>query len=347
MQTNIDFKNDLPRTICWILSVLSWILFLLTGWISFFIFIGKENEIVVKFKNVWCFMDLYGYQEENQIPYFPIQAKGIFYIILFLILMVLGSASFGLYLFKSVFKKDEHIFDGMMGTFSRYHFIPLICVISLFIVGSAKKLFIKPETNGTLNDLLDNLNYNHSGFSVCLAFSLIGLASLVFIKMQTKLEKPFYIVYIIKEGFYSCLIALFVYSLFYSSIYVGVYNKYKSAYKSINNNNQEFPYQLVEMLENLPSFMNGCGIAFSIMIGLINLVIGFFLKDILIPVINILIYFGLVTYFYSVDKEDKTINDISNAEGVLEIIVIIISFASLGYTIFMKFIQKSKVKEEV
>ena len=345
MQTNIDFKNDLLRTICWILSLLSWILFLLTGWISFFIFIGKENEIIVKFKNVWCFMNLYGYQEYNQIPYFPIQAKGIFYILLFLILMFLGSAAFGLYSFKTIFKKDEHVFEGMMGTFSRYHFIPLICAISLFIVGSAKKLFLKPETKGTLNDLLDNLNYNHSGFSVCLAFSLIGLASLIFIKIQTKLEQPFYIVYTIKEGFFSCLIALFVYSLFYSSIYVGVYNKYKSAYKSINNNDQEFPYQLEQMLESLPSFMNGCGIAFCIMIGLINLVIGFFLKDILIQLINIFIYFGLVIYFYSVDAEDKKLNDISNAEGVLEIILIIISFASLGYTIFKKVSQKNKVKE--
>ena len=233
----------------------------------------------------------------------------------------------------------------MMGTFSRFHFIPLICAISLFIVGSAKKLFIKPETKGTLNDLLDNLNYNHSGFSVCLAFSLIGLVSLVFIKMQTKIEEPFYIVYTIKDGFYSCLIALFVYSLFYSSIYVGVYNKYKSAYKSIGINEEEFPYVLEEMLANLPSFMNGCGIAFSIMIGLFNLAIGFFFKDILIHVINILIYFGLIIYFYSVDEFDKELNNISGAEGVIEIIVIIISFASLGYTIFNKFIQKNKVKE--
>ena len=45
--------------------------------------------------------------------------------------------------------------------------------------------------------------------------------------MQTKIEEPFYIVYTIKDGFYACLIALFVYSLFYSSIYVGVYNKIK------------------------------------------------------------------------------------------------------------------------
>ena len=99
------------------------------------------------------------------------------------------------------------------------------------------------------------------------------------------------------------------------------------------------------MLANLPSFMNGCGIAFSIMIGLFNLAIGFFFKDILIHVINILIYFGLVIYFYSVDEFDKELNNISGAERVIKIIVIIISFASLGYTIFNKFIQKNKVKE--
>ena len=69
--------------------------------------------------------------------------------------MVLGTASFIFYIYKSSFKKDDHIFEGMMGKFSRIHFIPIICTISLFIVGTSKDLFVKPDIKENQKDLLN------------------------------------------------------------------------------------------------------------------------------------------------------------------------------------------------
>ena len=342
MNLNIDFKNDSYRTICWILSVLSWLLFVLIGWIAFLMFLFYKKENIIYYKNIWTFIDLDDYQDYYRIPYYPIQTNKYFYIILFLLLMLLGTASFILYIYNASFKKVDHIFEGMMGRFSRFNFIPIICTISLFIVGTSKNLFVKPDTKGNQKDLLNNIDSNHAGFSISLAFSLIGLASLIFIKLQTKIEQPIYIAYIIKEGFYSCLIALYVYNIFYSSVYIGVYNKYKGVYNSGNNKPDEIINKLEKMLEDLPDFMKGCGIAFSILIGIINIAIGIVLKDILIGVINLLIYIGLVQYFFSIDKQYKDIDGVNNAEAAIDIIIIIINTVSIGFTVFIKFFYKNK-----
>ena len=55
-------------------------------------------------------MNLYGYQENNEIPYFPIQAKGIFYIIIFLILMLLGSSHL-VYIYLNQLLKKMNVFS--------------------------------------------------------------------------------------------------------------------------------------------------------------------------------------------------------------------------------------------
>ena len=342
MNLNIDFKSNSYRTICWILSVLSWLLFVLIGWIAFLMLLFHKKENIIYYKNIWTFIDLDDYQDYYKIPYYPIQTNKYFYIILFLLLMLLGTASFILYIYKASFKKDEHIFEGMMGKFSRFNFIPIICTISLFIIGTSKHLFVKPDTKGNQKDLLNNIDSNHAGFSTSLAFSLIGLASLIFIKIQTKIEQPFYIALIIKEGFYSCLIALYVYNIFYSSVYIGVYNKYKGVYNSGNKEPDEIIKKLEKMLEDLPDFMKACGIAFSMLIGIINITIGIILKDILIGIINLLIYIGLAQYFFSIDKQYKDIDGINNAEGVIDVIIIIIGAVGIGFTIFIKYFFKNK-----
>ena len=348
LTTNIDFQKDRFRTICWVLSLISWVFFLLLGWISFLLFLVYKQSNIIIYHNIWSFIDVDGFKEYNRIPYYPIQANRIFYIILFLLLLLLASASFGLYLFKGCFRKDDNFYEAMMDKFTRYHFVRIICAITLFLVGNAKKLFVKPEiTNGTLSDFLNNLDSSHAGFSTCLAFSLIGLFSMVFIKYQTKLEQqPFYILYTIKEGLYSVLIALFVYNIFYSSVYIGVDNKYKSVYKNVKTDPEGVVDKLEKLLVSLPGFMNDCGIAFSIMIGIINIALGIFLKDLLILVVNFIIYVGLAKYFFSIDKLDKNINNINNAEGALDIIILILNGASLALTVFIKFFSKNKKESQ-
>ena len=345
MELNLDFKDNLFRTICWILSIVSWLFFLLNGWIGFILYVAKENGILIPYKKIWSFIDLDGFQIYERTPYFPIQANGIFYMILFLILLIFGTVGFALYMFKTVFKKEDHVFDGMMGTFARYHFIPIICATILFIVGESKDLFIRPEVNGTRQDLVDKIHSDHTGFCINLSFSLIGLISLIFIKFKTEINEPFYIVYSIKYGFYSCLIPLFIYCLFYSSIYVGVYNKYKSIYDLIDSDPDSIPQKLEEMLADLPGFTSGCGIAFSIVIAVINIAISLFLKDILIPIINFIIYIGFAKYFFSIPNEEREIDKISSAEGALDIIMIILLAGNIGFLTFNK-IKFRNAKEE-
>lgn len=341
MELNLDFKNNLLKTICWILSLIFWILFLLTGWIGFFklLIISYGNNI--SYNNVWCFINIYiNHYEKDRTSYLPIQTNRVFYIILFLILLILGTASFALYILKSTYKKDEHVFEGMMGKFSRYHFCPLICASALFIVGESQKISLFELGNDpnekTLENYLNQFNKYLADFSVFLIFSILGLVSLVFIKMKTELEHPFYVVYTIKDGFYSCLISLFVYSFFYSSIYIGVFNKMKIGYETFKRDPINTGKSL-EIISSVYSLMKDCGITFSIMIGIINLTIGMVLKDILIPVMNFLIYLSLTIYFFSIKKEDRENNGVSIAEGLIDIIMLIFSGVNIAFTTIKKF----------
>ena len=328
MQTNLDFKNPL-KTICWILSVLSWLLFLVTGWMGFSKLARVEKLTMTNPNadyNIWSFLNvvyltrkgLNLVETEIEIIYLPIQGKKVFYIILFVILMVLGTVAFFIYLFKSVIRKDDHVFEGMMGTFSRFHFIPLVCASALFLAGyTQEKTFVNIFLSILDKDLLDKYK---GEFSVNLVFCILGLITLIFVKMQTKIENPFYVVYSIKDGLYSCLIALFTYCLFYSSYYIGLLTK-------LNDYKQ---------LEDVPKFTKNCGISFSICIGVINLCVSFILKDFILPIINFIIYLGLVIRFFDMSKDLRNEDNVTNAEGIIEIVVIVLSAVVFALLIFLK-----------
>ena len=338
MQLNLDFQKDPCKTVCWILSVFSWLFFLIVGWIGYFQLVIKDyNEDGVSYNTVWSFVNVnYKYGDDDSTSYMPIQEKYAMYIVLFTILMILGTIACALYLFKSTCQKDEQVFEGMMGTVSRYNFIPFICASCLFIIGltiDISDFGLEIETYSDIDKLKSKINKFLAKFALNLTFSILGLLTLAFIKFQTKIEQPIYIVYSINEGIYSCLIALFTYSLFYSSIYTGNFNKMKTALDKIFSD----PKKAVEIIEDIPDFMKGCGIAFSIMIGLINICVGVFLKDVLIPLMNFIIYLGLTIYFFSIEKEEKKESDIKDAEGAFDIIFMVLSLVAIAFNGFRKF----------
>lgn len=92
----------------------------------------------------------------------------------------------------------------------------------------------------------------------------------------------------------------------------------------------------MEIAEDLKSFSKNCAIAFSLMIGLINLAIGAFLKDILIPSMNFIIYLGLTIFYYSIKSEDRKKIEIPVLEGIFDIVMLICSIAVLSIIIFLK-----------
>ena len=331
MFENLDFKNDFVRAVFWVISFFSWISFLVTGFIGFLKLIIKHyDDSGISYNNIWSFMTVYDkyakYYEKTL--YLPIEAKNYYYSIIFLIILISGLVAFLLFLIKTFFQRDQQIYDEMMGTFTRFHFIPLICGTCLFLSGIFRNSFIKnfdDYSKGSINGQL-------AKFVSDLIFSIFGLFSLVFIKFQIKTEQPFYIMFPIKNIFFSCLIALFTYSIFYSSVYVGQFSKIK---RCMDNFIKYFD-ECMEIAEDLKSFSKNCAIAFSLMIGLINLAIGAFLKDILIPSMNFIIYLGLTIFYYSIKSEDRKKIEIPVLEGIFDIVMLICSIAVLSIIIFLK-----------
>ena len=131
---------------------------------------------------------------------------------------------------------DTDIREGIFGKFSKFHFIPIFCATSLYIIG---------ETYNQ-NNISKDISYIFS-----LIFSAIGLGSLIFIYVKTNMEK-FITRFIIKKGLYSSLMVLFVYNLCFTITVFGI--------KKISETK---PLKVLD-------WTKGCFIAFSVII-LINI----------------------------------------------------------------------------
>ena len=344
MQLNLDFKNPL-KTICWILSILSWLLFLVTGWMGFSrLFNGKDHYIktakLYTDYNIWSFLVYDSKENDTREKYFPIQEPRAFLILLFVILMILGTIGFIIYLFKSVIKKDDHVFEGMMGTFARYHFIPLVCASALFLAGYTQEKSLAAFMGDLIKDIFFDSNKSDkykNEFIVNLVFCIIGLLTLIFVKMQTKIENPFYVVYSIKDGLYSCLIALFTYCIFYSGFFIGLISKMKDAINLLDF----FDWlNLLDTNGEITKYKKDCGIAFSICIGVINLCVSYILKDFILSLINLIIYLGLTIAFFDIKESKRKDERVTNAEGAIEIVITVLSAVVFAFLIYTKIIRK-------
>ena len=87
------------------------------------------------------------------------------------------------------------------------------------------------------------------------------------------------------------------------------------------------------MLEYV-EFTKNCYITFSIFIGIINIALTFILKNVMIGIMNILIYIGMTAYFFDISKDARNEYGNGAAEGVIDIIIIILSAAFVVFTVF-------------
>lgn len=211
--------------------------------------------------------------------YITLSSNKVLLYIMFSILLLFAFVSFILII---IYRNEEGLKSGILGKYSKFHFIPILCATSLYIIGVAY----------SGKNLAKDVPYVFS-----LIFTIIGLGSLIFIYNKTHMTK-YYARLVIKKGLYSCLIALFVYNLCFTITILGMNTL--SASKVVN-------------------WTKGCYIAFSLIIGIINLVLSFFLRDVIISGMTFLIYLGLIINFFQIKKEIRdTINGV--AEGVIDII---------------------------
>ena len=84
---------------------------------------------------------------------------------------------------KTAFKHDDHVKNGMIGDFSKFHFFPLLCTSALFIIGECSNIVTIDEY------FYENLQYlNKSMIYAGLAFSILSLVSFIFIYINTDLN---------------------------------------------------------------------------------------------------------------------------------------------------------------
>ena len=198
---------------------------------------------------------------------------------------------------------DVEVINDLFQNYSKYHFIPLLSVSALFMLGELIPYSKIP---------------NHPIFIFNFIFTLIALCSLIFIHMRTDLSNSKAINLIIKQGTYGCLIALLVYNLFFSIWFYG----------------ENLMYH--EEVDSNDDFEKNCYITFIILIGIINLGLSVFLKNIIVAMINLFLYIGMVIYFFKISTRARDEYGHGPAEGIIGIVVIVADLVILIYLFIKK-----------
>ena len=180
----MDGSNDSSS---WhIISIVSWSLMLIVQWASyhfeFFIWEIFQNRI----------------SSDIGLGYFPISVNLPW---LFIYLFLITALAFGVYMVFTTCKRNQGLYDGMLGSLSRYHFIPLLLIASIYIIA----------LNSGKGD--NEFGYTKKLLIFDLIFTLLGLISLIFIYIVTQLNTEWYFVLSIKKGMYSTFLVFFL--LFY------------------------------------------------------------------------------------------------------------------------------------
>ena len=186
-QRNCSILNNLNNSqkFFLVLSLLSWVLFLITGWISLK-YLKGDQEVEI----IWT---IYKIDFEDYSIYYPFQMNAKIIDMVFILTLIISSIGFIILLIKTIFIMDEPIIHGMFGQFSKFHFFPLLCVSGLFLIRESvqenDKIFKNMIITGTV-------------------FDILGLISLIFIYLMTDLNTQWYYLLFIKKGSFSCLIIL-------------------------------------------------------------------------------------------------------------------------------------------
>ena len=85
--------------------------------------------------------------------------------------------------------------------------------------------------------------------------------------------------------------------------------------------------------QTLIDFINNCGTALPITIGVVNIALSIGLKDPIISFMNLLIYIGSTIYYYNIDKKTREFFE-NNGDGIIDIVMIVLSALAIAFLIF-------------
>ena len=246
--------------------------------------------------------------------------------IIFLLLLLFAVAAFVMYIIKSLIRKDDDIFEGMMGIWPRLHFFPLIVVSFLFLIGQyffphyLNKYYIYTSFDKKKGEFIDYAAYFNRIKDLkifALSLSIIGLISLIFIYIVTDLKTDqWYVVLTIKKGFYSSMIII----LWYYFCYM-LYQVTDCFHPLINEEDDIY-------------LRNHFGIGGSLVVGVGSLIFSFFFKDIVSAFMNMIIYIGMTIYYFSIQKSTRKHYYHELADGIIDILIIVCSIGMIAFLFF-------------
>jgi hypothetical protein len=323
---NLNFSggDNVVKSICWIMSYLSWLLLVASGWASLKWLVqtpSPYDDGAVETHwgwTIWGFFAWRTYTIRNQdydpleYKYYPLQMQVSLYYICFILALIIITGGCFVFFYKTICKKDDQVINGMMGQFSKFHFFPLLCASALFIIGEC--------VDQDLEDEDGPFEHFKKMYISGLVFSIIGLASFVFIYIMTDLNtNDWWVLLLLKKGAFSCLIILMWYSFCYDIFYVHYYDKITS-----NDDPNYDPNDDSKMWD----WRKGCGLAFSIIFGIGSLAFSFVFKDLVACVMNLLIYIGLTVAYFRLPSEFRKLKEFNkNGDGIVDIIMLVLSVA--------------------
>ena len=240
--------------------------------------------------------------------YYPLQMNEIMIYIVFNFYYAIIFIGCVVYIIKTLIKKDQQIIEGMMGTISQFHFFPLLCAFAMTLLG----------------EIIDQDNRKNIIFTG-LVISIVGLATLIFIYINTNFKNNvWWTKFCLKEGTFSCLIILFWYNFCY------VIYQCRYADKGHKEDN------------DIQDLQKSYSLAFSIIFGIGSIAFSYVFRDIMISFMNILIYIGLIKYYFELgNTNSKAYN--KNGEAAIDIIILIGSIILFLY-LLIEYIQNEMIE---
>ena len=301
MQTSLNdninnIQNDKPPSgIFIILSLSSWIILIITCWMPILVVGLTENEL---FRFFWLFEKRKENKEELKYNEKILDINFVVFYIIIIITLVITTLGFLIYIY-SFYNQKEKILKGMFGPYSRFHFIPILFIDALFIIGESYS-----ESIGGIK------------YITTLIFTFLAIISLIYISLTTKMTSLRFATLTINKGAYSCFFALLVYNFGYTFSNYILSRKFEKENKKLQ-------------------FFKDSYLAFVIIIGIVNNAASLLLQDFMIAIINLLIYLGMTINFYKIDgKFRKNELKLYSSIGILDIIMMILSLFCINFNLY-------------
>ena len=271
---------------------------------SFTIAVWKFFSVISWLLLIFTSLDAYFHEtmffsifaNRSYFSYFPLSVKLGVLQSFYLIILFLG---FYHYAYLGLYKGDEYITNPLLDRVTKFHFIPLFLISFINIINQ----HIDYDSKNLEPELIADL-----------VFTIIALIFLIIVYAKTALEHNWYIVLTLKKGVFSCLIILLWHNFFYLIVLVGYIVKY--------NRDDDI---------GIANLFKGAGIAGSLIIGIGGCIFAFAFKDLIAAATNFLLYVGMVNSFFGTTGKSKKMKDLTGgvADGVIEIILMLISFATI------------------